>query len=61
MKLIKKQSKQTYKDKNGKERHYYNYYLVTDNNKSIQVKCAFAKDIYKLDMISNYDFDLIKD
>lgn len=61
MKLIKRQSKQTYTDKNGKERHYYNYYLVTDNDKSIQIKPSFHKDIYKLDMISSYDLTIIKD
>lgn len=61
MKLIKKQSKQTYTDKKGKERHYYNYYLVTDNNKSIQIKPAFAGDLFKLDMIANYDLSIFKE
>lgn len=55
MKLIKKQSDKTYKSKSGKECHYYNYYLVTDNNTYIQVKASFPlKDNVKLDMVAEY-------
>ena len=54
MNVIKKQSKNTYKDKNGKERHYYNYYLVCENGKSIQIRCAYVEDYARLDMLVDY-------
>ena len=56
MKIIKKQSKQTYKSKkSGNECHYYNYWLQLDNGKRIQIKCAFTDDIKVLDTISEYE------
>lgn len=54
MKLIKKQGAK-YLDKDGKERHYYNYFLITDNGKSIQIKPSFYKDTVKLDMVAIYE------
>ena len=55
-KLIKKQSKKTYKNKAGKEVHYYNYYIVVDNGTSIQIKASFpSKDNARLDCISTYE------
>lgn len=56
MKLIKKQSKQTYKNpKTGKEGHYYNYFLQLDNGKRIQVKPAFKDDIKAFDTICEFE------
>ena len=55
MKVIKKQSKETYKNKENKVCHYYNYYLVADNGASIQIKCAFKEDIKRLDMVAIYE------
>lgn len=55
MRIIKKQSKTTYKLKSGKEGHYYNYFLEADNGKRIQIKCSFIGDISRLDMISEYE------
>lgn len=56
MKIVKRQSKGTYKSKvNGKEYHYYNYYLELENGKRIQVKCAFDKDYVALDTVCVYE------
>lgn len=54
MKVIKKQSKTTYETKEGKENHYYNYFLVLDNGKSIAIRPSFSKDYARLDTISEY-------
>lgn len=54
MKVIKKQSKNTYKNKEGKEVHYYNYYLITDNGKEIAIKCTYSEDYKRLDMVAVY-------
>lgn len=54
MKVIKKQSKETYKNKNDKECHYYHYYLELENGKRIQIKPAFKEDYKSLDLVSNY-------
>lgn len=54
-KIIKRQSKQTYKSKkDNKERHFYNFYLITENNKSIQIKVPNEEDLRVLDCISEY-------
>lgn len=55
MKLLKKKSKQTYKNKAGKESHYYNYFLELDNGKRIQIKPAFKDDNKALDTIAVYE------
>lgn len=56
MKLIKKQSKQTYvNSKTGKESHYYNYFLEVDNGKRIQIKASYKDDVKLLDLISTYE------
>lgn len=55
MKVIKKQQAKTYKAKNGKEYHYYSYYLETENGKRIPIKPAFEEDYIKLDMVSTYE------
>lgn len=53
--LIKRQSKQTFKSKkDGKEKHYYNFYMITDNKKSIQIKCYNNEDVRILDALSDY-------
>ena len=43
MKLIKVQAKKTYVGKDGKEHHYYNYFVEMANGKRIQIKCAYAE------------------
>lgn len=53
--LIKKQSKETYKDKNGNEKHYYNFFVQSENGKRIQIKCCFKEDIARLDMLATYE------
>lgn len=55
LKLVKRQSKATYKNKEGKEVHYYNYFLQCENGKRIQVKPAFQKDSTALDVLAEYE------
>lgn len=55
IKIIKKQSKQTYKNKEGKEVHYYNYFIQCENGKRIQVKPAFKDDSKAIDVIAEYE------
>lgn len=55
LKLIKKQSKQTYVNKDKEEKHYYNYFLVAENGKRIQVKPAFKDDNKALDVLAEYE------
>lgn len=56
MRLIKRQSKQTYVSKqNGKEYHYYNYFLELENGKRVQVRVSFARDIAILDAVAVYE------
>lgn len=52
--LVKKQSKDTYKNKLGKDCHYYNYFISNGNNKWLQIKCAYSKDYDRIDMIACY-------
>ena len=55
LRIIKKQSKAEFKSKkDNKTKHYYNFYLVTESNKSIQIKCLNNEDIRILDCISEY-------
>lgn len=62
VKLISKESKNTYQTKNGDTRNYNNYFLVAENGKYIQIKTAFITDMDKLSMLANNDieFALIK-
>lgn len=55
MRLIKRQSNQKYKNKNGEEKHYYNYFLELDNGKRIQVKPSFVDDKRTLDAVAEYE------
>lgn len=56
MRFIKKKSKQTYtSSKSGKECHYYNYFIESDNGKRIQIKAAYQDDMKLLDMIAVYE------
>lgn len=56
MKVIKKQSDKTYVNvKTKKECHYYNYYLVLDNGKRVQIRCAFPKDNALLEAVCTYE------
>lgn len=59
MKLITKQTKQTYINKNGDEKPYTNYFLVADNGKVIQIKCAFKNDYPKLNLLADNDLNLV--
>lgn len=52
--LIKKQSKETYKDKKGNEHHYYNIYLELESGAYIQIKAAFKNDKAVLDALAKY-------
>lgn len=54
MKVLKVQSTKTYKSKEGKELHYYNFYLECDNGKRIAIRCVNTDDIKRLDMVSEY-------
>lgn len=54
MKLVKKQSKQTY-EKNGKKKHFYNYFLQLENGKRIQVKPAFKDDVKLFDYVAEFE------
>ena len=55
MKVIKKQSEKTYINKANKEVHYYNYYLVLDNGKRVQIKSSFPKDNALLEAVCTYE------
>lgn len=55
MKLVKKQSKKTYLNKDKKEVHYYNFFIETDNKKRIQIKPAFEQDARALDVLAEYE------
>lgn len=55
MKLIKKQSKQTYKNKEGESKHYYNYFLQLENGKRVQIKPAFVDDSRTLDAVAELE------
>lgn len=57
MKVLKVKSSKTYTSKSGSECHYYNYYLILDNNSSIQIKCAYQDGYAKLDAIAEYKKD----
>lgn len=53
--IIKRQSKSTFKSKkDNKEKHFYNFYIITASKKSIQIKCLNNDDIRVLDAISDY-------
>lgn len=52
--LIKRQSKETYKGKDGKEHHYYNLYLVLESGKYIQIKACFENDKQILNALAKY-------
>lgn len=53
--IVKRQSKKTYKNKDGKERHFYNYYIQLENGKRVQIKAAFDKDYVVLDSVCKYE------
>lgn len=56
MKVIKKQSDKKYVNKETKKEHYYyNYYLVLDNGKRVQIKCSFPKDNALLEAVCIYE------
>lgn len=55
MRIIKRKSKQTYKNSKGVEKHFYNYFVENDNGKRIQIKPAFSTDSKSLDMIATYE------
>lgn len=44
MKIIKVVSSKTYKDKNGVERNYINYYIEFENGYKMAFKPCFIKD-----------------
>lgn len=54
MKVIKYQSKKTYKGKDDKTYHYYGYQLVTDNGQQIGIRCFNKEDYDRLDMVAEY-------
>ena len=54
MEVHKYQSKKTYKNKEGVEKHYYGYSLICDNGQHITIKCLSAKDYARLDMVAKY-------
>lgn len=55
LEIVKLQSKNTYKNKEGKEVHYYNYALKLENGKRIMIRTSFAKDIKYLDAVAKYE------
>lgn len=55
MKIVKKQSKQTYTGKDGKTYHYVNYYLELDNGLRIAIKTVDVVDLKRLDAIAEYE------
>lgn len=56
MRLVKRQSKNTYvNDKTKKTCHFYNYYIECDNGKRIGVKPISSEDYKCLDMVADYE------
>lgn len=55
VKLVKRQSKQTYTTKEGKTAHYYNFFLELENGKRVQVKPAFKDDARTLDAVAELE------
>lgn len=51
MKIIKIKSKNTYKNKEGKECHYYNFAVVLENGKRVPIKPCFERDYYTLNAV----------
>ena len=54
MLVLKVKSKNTYTGKDGREHHYYNYYLQCDNGKRLQIKPVYDQDFARLDMVASY-------
>lgn len=54
MKVVKFQSRKTYKGKDGKEYHYYGYQLVCDNGQKIGIRAWSVSDYDRLDMVAEY-------
>lgn len=52
MKVIKVKSNKTYKDKNGIERNYSNYYIEFDNGYKLAFKPCFKQDYKILDGVA---------
>ena len=55
IKLVKKQAKKVYKGKDGKERHYWNYYLVAENGKRLAIRTFKPEDMVILDCWCEYE------
>ena len=55
MLVIKKQSKKTYKGKDGKEYHYVNYFLQLKNGKRVAIRTFKVEDLATLDAIAIYE------
>lgn len=55
MKLIRKQSKTTFKSKEGKEYKGTNYFIVTEEGKKILIKPVFKEDYSILNFLSTYE------
>lgn len=54
MKVVKYQSKKTYKGSDDKTYHYYGYQLVCDNGQKIGIRCFTKEDYDRLDMVAEY-------
>lgn len=54
MKVVKKVGN-AYKDANGVERHYDNFYIELDNGTRIAIRCTFKTDYAKLNTIAEKD------
>lgn len=55
MRLIKKKSKKTYKNKDGEERYYVNYFVELDNGRRVCVKPLDEKDYRMFDAVAVYE------
>ena len=55
MRLVKRQGKAFTDNKSGKEKHFYNYYLETDNGKRVLIKPVNNDDYARLDMLAEYE------
>lgn len=55
MEIIKKQSNKTWKDKEGKEHKYINYYVQLDNGKRIAIRTVNASDLKVLEGVAKYE------
>lgn len=55
MRVIKIQSKKTYKGKDNKDYHYINFFLELDNGKRVAIRTFTPEDLAYLEAVAVYE------